>query len=150
MPVTQRQLAASIRTAAHIADRDVIAAFLLDATTTLSEHNPLSRTSAGAQRHIWTGRHREFVSFGVAALGVPCLLEALRALPNHEALVQEMLQAGACRAYVYHHGDGCRIVGAVLHAKGSAPLPAMKLPRRTATPRVVRQPTLQLDLFAIW
>jgi hypothetical protein len=143
VPVTQRQLAASLRIATHIADREAVAAFLLDTATTIAAHNPLSRTSAGAQRQIWTGRQREFASFGTSAIGVPCLLQALHRLPTDEPLVQEMLQAGLCRAYVYHHGDGCRIVGAVLHAKGNASLPVIPVPRRLR----IRKPTLQLDLF---
>jgi hypothetical protein len=145
VPVTQRQLAASLRTAAHIADRAVIAAFLQDAATIIAAHNPLSQTSAGAQRQIWTGRQREFASFGTSAIGVPCLLQALHRLPTNEPLVQEMLQAGLCRAYVYHHGDGCRIVGAVLHTKGNASLPVIPVPR----PVRPRKLTLQLDLFAM-
>ncbi|MCJ2005719.1 hypothetical protein [Methylobacterium sp. J-092] len=149
MPVTQRQLAASIAMALQIADSEAIAAFLLDPATTLTDHNPLSRTSAGAQRQIWTGRQREFASFGVAALGVPCLLNALQRLPNDEPMIQEMLQAGPCRAYVYHYGDGCRIVGAVLHAKGTASLPVVKLPRWARARPAKRKPSLQLDLFAI-
>ncbi len=135
--------------ALQIAEREAIAAFFLDPATTLADYNPLSRTSAGAQRQIWTGRQREFATFGVAALGEPCLLYALHALPNDELLVQEMLQAGPYRAYAYHHGDGCRIVGAVLHAKGNASLPVMTLPRRTGTRRNMRRPSQQLDLFAI-
>ncbi|WP_246685270.1 hypothetical protein [Methylobacterium sp. WL103] len=135
--------------ALHIVERDAIAAFLLDAATTLTDHNPLSRTSAGAQRQIWTGRQREFASFGVAALGVACLLNALQRLLNDEPMIQEMLQAGPCRAYVYHHEDGCRIVGAVLHAKANAHLPEIRPLRRTRARRIVRLPTPQLDLFAI-
>ena len=102
MPVTQRQLAASIAMALQIAERDAIEAFLLDAATTLTDHNPLSRTSVGAQRQIWTSRQRESAAFGVAALGVPCLLNALQGLLNDEPLIQEMLEAGPFRAYVYH------------------------------------------------
>lgn len=63
---------------------------------------PLSRTSAGAQHQIWTGRQREFVSVGVSELGVPCLLNALQQLLNDEPMIQKMLQAGPCWAYVHH------------------------------------------------
>ncbi|TXM91398.1 hypothetical protein [Methylobacterium sp. WL116] len=135
--------------ALQIAERSAIAAFLLEAATTLTDHNPLSRTSVGAQRQIWTGRQREFASFGVAALGVACLPTALHRLPPDEPLVQEMLKAEPFQAYVFHQGDGCRIVGAVLHAKGTASLPVVKLPRWARAQPAKRKPTLQLDLFAI-
>ena len=54
MPVTQRQLAASLRACAHIADREAIAGFLLDPATQPSI-NPFRMTSAGAQRSTWAG-----------------------------------------------------------------------------------------------
>ncbi|TXN19741.1 hypothetical protein FV232_26990 [Methylobacterium sp. WL30] len=148
-PLHQRQLAASIRTALHIADRDAIAAFVLDAGTVFAPHNPFARTSVGAQRQVWTGYQREFYFSNVASLGLMCLLKALQARPDDEAVVQEILHADGCRAYVYHPGDGCRIIGAVLHARGTGALPAIKpLPRGGRRGR--RQGSaLQLDLFAV-
>ena len=106
--VTQHQLAASIVTALQIAGSEAIAAFLLDPATTLADCNPLFRTTSAAQRQICAGQQPEFASFGVSVLGVPCLLNALQRFPNDEPLVQEMLQAGLCRAHVFHKGDGCR------------------------------------------
>ena len=149
MPIPRRQLGASIRTALHIADRDAIAAFVLDESTVFAPHNPFARTSVGAQRQVWTGYQREFYFANVASLGLACLLKALHARPDDEAVVQEILQADGCRAYVYHGGDGCRIVGAVWHAKGTRALPVMKpLPRGGRRGRG-RASTLQLDLFAL-
>ena len=149
MPIPQRQLAASIRTALHIVDRDAIAAFVLDEGTMFASLNPFARTSVGAQRQIWTGYQREFYFSNVASLGLACLLKALRARPDDEAVIQEILHADGCRAYVYHSGDGCQIVGAVLHARGTGALPVIKpLPRRGRRGRG-RVSALQLDLFAV-
>ena len=149
MPIPQRQLAASIRTAPHIADRNTIAAFVLDESTAVSPYNPFSRTSIGAQRQIWTGYQREFYFSNIASLGLTCLLNALHARPDDEAIVQEILQADGCRAYVYHHGDGCRIVGAVLHAKGTGALPVIKTLSRGGRRGRGQGSDLQLDLFAV-
>ena len=149
MPISQRQLAASIRTALHIADRDAIAAFVLDEGTVFSPHNPFARTSVGAQRQVWTGYQREFYFSNIAALGLACLLNALCARPDDETIVQEILQADGCRAYVYHPGDGCQIVGAVLHAKGTGALPVIKPLPRGGRRGSRQRSALQLDLFAV-
>ena len=149
MPIPRRQLAASIRTALHIADRDAIAAFVLDESTVFSPYNPFSRTSVGAQRQVWTGYQREFFFSNVASRGLTCLLKALHARPDDEAIVQEILQADGCRAYVYHHGDGCRIVGAVLHARGTGALPVIKPLSRGGRRGRGQGSALQLDLFAV-
>lgn len=149
MPISKRQLAASIRTTPQIADREAIAAFILDDATTFAAQNPSWRTSVGAQRQVWTGYQREFRFTNVASLGLACLLKALQTHPTDEAIVQEILQANGVRAYVYHHGDGCRIVGSVVHAKANATLPVIKPLPRARTRQSVLRPTLQLDLFAI-
>ena len=106
MPVTQRQLAASLRACEHIADREAIAGFLLDPATQAST-NPFRQTSASGQRTTWSGHSFEFRSFGTQSLGLGCLLRALEALPGDEALIQEICGSGPYRAYVYHRGDGC-------------------------------------------
>lgn len=124
VPLTKRQLAASIQAAIHIGDRAAIAAFLLDDATAFSASNPFARTSVGAQRQIWSGHAFEFRAASIASLGLSCLMRTLDELPNDEPLVQEYLQAGPYRAYVYHQGDGCRIVGSVLHAKPRVALPS--------------------------
>ena len=77
MPIPRRQLAASIRTALHIADRDAIAAFVLDEGTVFAPHNPFARTSVGAQRQVWTGYQREFYFSNIASLGLSVFAERL-------------------------------------------------------------------------
>ena len=149
MPVPQRQLAVSIRTAPHIADRDAIAAFVLDESTVFASNNPFARTSVGAQRQVWAGYQSEFYFSSIASLGLACLMNALCARPDDETIVQEILQADGCRAYVYHPGDGCQIVGAVLHAKGTGALPVIKPLSRGGRRARGQGSALQLDLFAV-
>jgi len=146
--LTKRQLAASIQAAIHIGDRGAIAAFLLDDATAFSPFNPFARTSVGAQRQIWSGHAFEFRAASIASLGVPCLMKTLGELPNDASLVQEYLQAGPYRAYVYHHGDGCRIVGSVLHAKPHVALPVIRMRPRSRHRCAPTSAQIQLDLFA--
>ncbi|WP_246693811.1 hypothetical protein [Methylobacterium sp. WL18] len=69
-----------------------------------------------------------------------------------EVLVQEILRAGPHTANVFHDGDGCRIVGAVLYGKTGTGLPAIpmtKSMRAALSSRSrARRPTEQFDLFA--
>jgi hypothetical protein len=69
-----------------------------------------------------------------------------------EALAQEILRAGPHTVNVFHHGDGCRIVGAVLYGKPGAGLPGRptsRLARTALTSRSrARMAVEQLDLFA--
>ncbi|WP_146056478.1 hypothetical protein [Methylobacterium sp. V23] len=69
MPPTKRQLAASLRVCAHIADRERIADFLA-AETTQAGVNPFRQTSAGAQLNIWSGHSFEFRSSRTEVLGL--------------------------------------------------------------------------------
>jgi hypothetical protein len=149
VPLTKRQLAASIQAAIHIGDRAAIAAFLLDDATAFSASNPFARTSVGAQRQIWSGHAFEFRAASIASLGLSCLMRTLDELPNDEPLVQEYLQAGPYRAYVYHQGDGCRIVGSVLHAKPRVALPVIPARPRPRRRRAPTSAQIQLDFFAI-
>ena len=149
MPLTKRQLAASIQAAIHIGDRAAIAAFIADEATAFSPYNPFAHTHAGSQRQIWAGQAFEFRAGSIASLGLPCLMRTLDKLPNDEPLVQEYLQAGPYRAYVYHHGDGCRIVGSVLHAKPHVALPVIPVRARSRRRRAPASIQIQLDLFAI-
>lgn len=144
MSPSKRQLAASILACPHIADREAIAGFLADAATQVGI-NPFPKTSIGAQLQIWIGQSFEFRSTRTEVLGLPCLLNTLRGLPGDQSLAQEILQSGPYRAYVYHRGDGCQIIGSVLHARPGIALPVMRMrsPRR----RQRGTSAAQLDLF---
>ena len=69
-----------------------------------------------------------------------------------ETLVQEILRTGPHTANVFHRGDGCRIIGAVLYGKPGTGLPCRPTSRleRTALTSRSRAPMAaeQLDLFA--
>ena len=149
--ISRRQLAASMLTACHIADRHVIAAFVADAATQAAP-NPFAQTSAGTVRQVWRQRAAEFQSFNIEAVGVPCLMRALSAMGVDELLVQEIVRAGPYTANVFHRGDGCQIVGAVLSGKPGAGLPTVSMDkwmRAALSPRSrARRPVTQLDLFA--
>jgi len=146
--VPRRQLAASIRAAPHIVDRDAIASFILDDATEASL-NPFPHTTAGAQGHIWAGHNFDFQASRVEALGLACLLKALGSLAGDEPLVQEIFRSEVYRAYVYHPGDGCQIVGAVVYGRAGMPLPVAKpMSRRRPLRRSHRAHPQQLDLFA--
>jgi hypothetical protein len=67
--VTQRQLAASIRACAHIADLDAVAGFL-GAVATEPSVNSFPETTAGAQRYIWTRQSFEFRSLDITSFGL--------------------------------------------------------------------------------
>lgn len=149
MPVARHQLAASIRATSHIADRDAIASFILDDATEMST-NPFPITTAGAQGHVWAGQGFEFRASQVEYLGLTCLLKALGQLAGNESLTQEIFRSGPFRAYVYHPGDGCQIVGAVLHGRPGMALPTAKtLPRLRSARRTNRPHPQQLNLFAL-
>nr|WP_276592746.1 MULTISPECIES: hypothetical protein [unclassified Methylobacterium] len=135
----------------HIADREIIAAFVGDAATQAAP-NPFAQTSAGAVRQVWRQRAAEFRSFEVEAAGLPCLLMAVSGMSVDEVLVQEILRAGSHTANVFHHGDGCRIAGAVLNGKPGTGLPIIPMSkslRAALRPRSpARMSVTQLDLFA--
>ncbi|WP_264051605.1 hypothetical protein [Methylobacterium flocculans] len=148
MTIAKRQLAASLRVCSHVADRETIAGFLADEATQPSV-NPFRQTSAGAQLTTWTGQSFEFHASRTEALGLGCLLRVLSALPGDTALVQELFGSGPYKAYIYHHGDGCRIAGAVLHGRTRMALPDIKrLPARRRARQTSLVQALQLDLFA--
>jgi hypothetical protein len=146
--ITKRQLAASLCVCSHVVDREAIAGFLVDEATQASV-NPFRQTSAGAQLTTWTGQSFELRAGRTEVLGLGCLLRVLSALPGDTVLVQELFGSGPYKAYVYHHGDGCRIAGAVLHGRAQMALPAIKRwsTRRRAQPSSSAR-ARQLDLFA--
>ena len=122
MPIGQRQLAASVRAATHIAERHAIAAFIADAATQAGP-NTFPQTSAGAVHQVWRQWGKEFRSFDIEAAGLACLLRGVSSLGGNEMLMQEILRAGPYTANVFHRGDGCAIVGAVLYGKPGVGLP---------------------------
>ncbi|GJD66558.1 hypothetical protein [Methylobacterium frigidaeris] len=148
MPTTKRQLAGALLTGGHITERDRLAAFIHDEATVFAA-NPFPSTTAGAAHQRWGLREIEFRAMEVASAGLSCLLSALARLPNGEPLRQEILRAGSHSLYLFHHGDGCRIVGAVLHGKPRQELPQFRpSPKPRGRPR--RSPnTQQLDLFGM-
>ncbi|KMO10475.1 hypothetical protein SQ03_30135 [Methylobacterium platani JCM 14648] len=149
----KRQLAEALR-AGTIAERDRLAAFVLDEATAFAA-NPFPSTTAGAARQRWGLREIEFEAMQVAAAGMPCLLAALARLPSSEPLRQKILRAPAHVLYLLHHGESARIVGAVLHGKPREALPPFVRPKATPARATVRQPRRrrvnaeQLDLFEI-
>jgi hypothetical protein len=151
MPISPRQLTASLLAADHIAERHVIAAFLAQ-TATQPVPNPFPETSVGAVSQVWRQRAAEFQSFAVEAAGLTCLLATLSGLSLDERLMQEILRAGPHTVNVFHRGDGCRIVGAVLYGKPGVALPVLPIPRTKRLGPAPRSGALgmpgQLDLFA--
>lgn len=143
MPVTKRQLAASVLSAEHIAERQLIAAFVLDTATDFSA-NPFAATSVATVRQVWAGKALEFRALNIKAAGLSDLLASVLALPGSTPLVQEILRSGPHTLNAFHHGDGCRIVGAVLYGKPDVPLPVSNAARQ----RRQRARPMQLDLFA--
>jgi hypothetical protein len=149
MSISRPELVAALLAAAHIAHRDVIAAFVADAATQPAP-NAFPQTSVGAVRQVWRQRAAEFQAFDIHAVGLACLLVAISDLGVGEVLVQGILRAGSHTANIFHRGDGYRIVGAVLYGKPGVALPAVPvLPslRRTSKSRK-HIPAAQLDLFA--
>lgn len=148
MTISRPQLADALLTASHIAERNLIAAFISDAAAEPAP-NPFPNTSVGAVRQIWRQRSAEFQSFNVQVAGLACLLAALSEMSVSEPLVQEILRAGPHTANVFHQGAHCQIVGAVLYGKPGHALPdapAMPLAHRGPRQRV-RTAVGQLDLF---
>ena len=78
------------------------------------------------------------------------LLHTLQGIPSETPLVQEILRSGPHTLYVFHYGDGCQIVGAVLHGKANIPLPVPIAPKRGRKRSRIHSAiaSSQLDLFA--
>ncbi|MFB0493732.1 hypothetical protein ABIE45_006388 [Methylobacterium sp. OAE515] len=132
MPISPRQLTASLLAADHIADRHLIAAFV-DQAATQPAPNPFPETSVGTVSQVWRQRAVEFQSFAVEVAGLTCLLATLSDLSLDEPLMQEILRAGPHTVNVFHRGDGCRIVGAVLYGKPGVALPVLPILRAKAS-----------------
>lgn len=151
MPISPRQLTNSLLAADHIAERQMIAGFIAQAATQPAP-NPFPETSVGAVLQVWRQRAAEFQSFTIEAAGLTCLLTTLSDLSLDELLMQEILRAGPHTVNVFHRGDGCRIVGAVLYGKPSVALPVLSIPQAKHLGRAPRSRARgvpgQLDLFA--
>ncbi|MHC2109098.1 hypothetical protein [Methylobacterium sp. CM6246] len=151
MPISRRQLAASLLAATDIAERHAIAAFIADAATQ-SAPNPFPHTSAGAVHQVWRQRAAEFRALDIEVAGLACLLGTVSSLGGDETLMQEILRAGPHTANVFHWGDGCQIVGAVLYGKPGISLPVFSVPKRSLSAPSVRgracKAAGQLDMFA--
>ncbi|SFK77119.1 hypothetical protein [Methylorubrum salsuginis] len=146
--LSKPQLADLVLAAGHLAERAAIAAFLRDEATAFAS-NPFAATKAGSVRHTWSGQAFEFRVLGIAAAGLPGLLEAVAALPPDAPLVQEIVRSGPHTCCVLLDPARTRVVGAVLYAKPGIPLPDLAPPAPPARPaRRVRAPAAQLDLFA--
>jgi hypothetical protein len=150
MQISRRQLAASFLATTRLTERATIAAFIAADTTDFAP-NPFSQTSAGVVRYVWTQRGGEFRPLGVMAVGLPGLLMALSEMDADEPVTQEILRAGPHTANVFHHGDGVRMIGAVLYGKPGIPLPTPPRQGRIRSVPVERSRRTegQLDLFAM-
>lgn len=148
MPVTKRQLAASLLSASHIEARDTLAGFVLEEAAKFLDA-PFANTSVAVVRQVWGARGMEFRAMEIEVAGLPDLLRALKSLPSDTPLVQEILRSGPHTLYVFHHGDGCQIVGAILHGKANVPLPDLTVRKLKGGSRRARRAmeSKQLDLF---
>lgn len=138
------------RLAALIAgkDRALLAAFLLDEGTAFGL-NPFPSTTAGAARQTCAGLAFEYPILGIHSAGLPCLLDALAALPRATPLTRCILKSAAHTCIVFLTAEEA-CVGAYLHGKAGMPLPVFAPPLPVPMPRKsrVRQTKAkQLDLF---
>ena len=144
----KRRLADALR-ASPIAERDRLAAFVLDEAAAFAA-NPFPSTTAGAARQRWGLREIEFEAMQIASAGLSCLMTALARLPASEPLRQEILRTPTHVLYLLHHGESGRIIGAVLHGKPREPLPLFVRPKAVSRrPRRRRTNPDQLDLFEL-
>ncbi len=107
----------------------MMAGFVLDEATKFLDA-PFAITSAAVLRQVWSTRGIEFRAMDIQFTGLPESLRVLQAIPSETSLVQEILRSGPHTLYVFHHGDGCQIVGAVLHGKANVELPNPLVPKR--------------------
>ncbi|KQO57351.1 hypothetical protein ASF24_17690 [Methylobacterium sp. Leaf86] len=149
MPISKRQLAASLLSTLRIEARDMMVGFLQLETTKFLDA-PFANTRAAVVRQVWGTRGMEFRALDIEVVGLCELLHTLQALPSETPLVQEILRSGPHTLYVFHYGDGCQIVGAVLHGKANIPLPVSIVPRRGRKRSRIHSASAssQLDLFA--
>ena len=146
MTVSKQQLATATSRALHVDERERFCAFIADEATQFAP-NPFAVTTVGVVLQRWSTRRIEFRAFGIVEAGLACLLSSAGTRPETDMLVQEILKAGPYTLYLFHDGDGCRILGGVLHGKPGLDLPGFRpgtQRRRRSSPAQVAQ----LDLFA--
>ena len=147
MTILKKQLAAATLTALHVNERERFCAFITDEATRVAP-NPFAVTTVGVVVQTWSTRRIEFSAFGVVQAGLDGLLSCARARCPTDTLVQEILKAGPHTLYLLHEGDGCRILGGVLHGKPGIALPHFT-PRSQRRRRSSPHRTAQLDLFTM-
>ena len=146
MTISKKQLAAATLSTLHVDERERFAAFLADEATQFAP-NPFAVTNVGVIVQTWPMRRIEFTAFGIVEAGLAGLLGCARARSPTDPLVQEILKAGPHTLYLFHDGDGCRMLGGVMHGKPGIELPIFKprsQPRRLSS----HSQKAQLDLFA--
>jgi len=143
---SKQQLAAATSRALHVAERERFCAFIADEATQFAL-NPFAVTTVGVVLQRWSTRRIEFRAFGIVEAGLACLLNCAGARPETDTLLQEILKAGPYTLYLFHDGDGCRILGGVLHGKPGLALPDFR-PRPQRSRRSAPSQVAQLDLFA--
>lgn len=146
MTISKKQLAAATLSTLHLDERERFAAFLADEATRFAP-NPFAVTNVGVIVQSWSTRRIEFRAFGIVEAGLTGLLSCARARRPTDPLVQEILKAGPHTLYLFHDGDGCRMLGGVLHGKPGVELPVFT-PRRHHRRRPSPSHGAQLDLFA--
>lgn len=146
MKLSKQQLATATSIALHVDERERFCAFIADEATQFAP-NPFAVTTVGVVLQRWLTRRIEFRAFGIVEAGLACLLSCAGTRPETDTLVQEILKAGPYTLYLFHDGDGCRILGGVLHAKPGLDLPDFR-PGTRRRRRSTQTQVAQLDLFA--
>lgn len=146
MTLSKQQLATATSIALHVDERERFCAFIADEATQFAP-NPFAVTTVGVVLQRWLTRRIEFRAFGIVEAGLACLLSCAGTRPETDTLVQEILKAGPYTLYLFHDGDGCRILGGVLHAKPGLDLPDFR-PGTRRRRRSTQTQVAQLDLFA--
>ena len=145
MTISKKQLAAALLSTLHVDERERFSAFITDDATRFAP-NPFAVTTVGVVVQTWSTRRFEFSAFAIVQAGLDGLLNCARARCPTDTLLQEILKAGSHTLYLFHEGDGCGILGGVLHGK-----PGSALPCFTPHNRRQRKPSphrnAQLDLF---
>ncbi|AMB44364.1 hypothetical protein [Methylobacterium sp. AMS5] len=129
-------------------DRALLAAFLRDEGTAFGL-NPFPSTTAGAAHLTCAGLAFEYPILGIHSAGLPCLLEALAALPKATPLTRCILKSTGHTCNVFITAEGA-CVGAYFYGKAGVPLPVFAPAAPKPAPRKGRTRQTkaeQIDLF---